>query len=98
MVLEEPEHFLDRMTIYETSTSGEQSGNGGLNNLGQPPFLDSASGMEELEADPWLDIVWVQLHQLPPELQMELMALEEEEQQTNKRWKRRKWVLKINTF
>jgi len=32
-------------TIYETSTSGEQSGNGGLNNLGQPPFLDSASGM-----------------------------------------------------
>jgi len=32
-------------TIYETSTSGEQSGNGGLNKLGQPPFLDSASGM-----------------------------------------------------
>jgi len=32
-------------TIYETTTSGEQSGNGGLNNLGQPPFLDSASGM-----------------------------------------------------
>jgi len=32
-------------TIYETSTSGEQSGNGGLNNLGQPPFLDSAYGM-----------------------------------------------------
>jgi len=32
-------------TIYETSTSGEQSGNGRLNNLGQPPFLDSASGM-----------------------------------------------------
>jgi len=32
-------------TIYETSTSGEQSGNGGLNNLGQPPFLNSASGM-----------------------------------------------------
>jgi len=32
-------------TIYETSTSGEQSGNRGLNNLGQPPFLDSASGM-----------------------------------------------------
>jgi len=30
-------------TIYETSTSGEQSGNGGLHNLGQPP--DSASGM-----------------------------------------------------
>jgi len=32
-------------TIYETSNSGEQSGNEGLNNLGQPPFLDSASGM-----------------------------------------------------
>jgi len=32
-------------TIYEISNSGEQSGNGGLNNLGQPPLLDSASGM-----------------------------------------------------
>jgi len=40
-----------------------------------------------MEVDPWLDMVWVQVHQLPPELQMELMALEEEEhlveQQTN---------------
>jgi len=32
-------------TIYETLGSGEQSRNGGLNNLGQLPLLDSASGM-----------------------------------------------------
>jgi len=32
-------------TIYETQGTDEKSGNGGLNNLGQPPFLDSASGM-----------------------------------------------------
>jgi len=30
-------------TIYEIQGTGEQSGNGGLNNLGQPPLLDSAS-------------------------------------------------------
>jgi len=32
-------------TIYETLGSQEQSGNGGLNNLGQLPLLDSAFGM-----------------------------------------------------
>jgi len=32
-------------TIYETQGRGEKSENGGLNNLGQPPFLDTASGM-----------------------------------------------------
>jgi len=32
-------------SIYETQGTDEKSGNGGLNNLGQPPFLDSASGM-----------------------------------------------------
>jgi len=48
MVLEELEHFLDRPVlsiIYETIGTNEQSGNGGLNNLGQSPFQDSASGM-----------------------------------------------------
>jgi len=32
-------------TIYETQGTDKQSGNGGLNNLGQPPLQDSASGM-----------------------------------------------------
>jgi len=32
-------------TIYGTQGTDEQSGNGGLNNLGQPPLQDSASGM-----------------------------------------------------
>jgi len=32
-------------TIYETQGTDEKSGNRGLNNLGQPPLLDSASEM-----------------------------------------------------
>jgi len=49
--------------------------------------LHSWTGMGGAGGDPWLDLVWVQVHQLPLELQMELMVLEEEEhfveQQTN---------------
>jgi len=69
-------------TIYETSTSGEQSGNGGLHNLGQPPFLGLCfwNGRSWGWALGWI-MVWIQVHQLPLELQMELRALEEEEEE-----------------
>jgi len=39
-------------TIYETQGTDKKSGNGGLNNLGQPPLQDSASGMGGAGAGP----------------------------------------------
>jgi len=84
MVLEELGHFLDRMVLFMRQVP--QGSNGGLNNLGLHSWTLLLE-WEELEVEPWLDMVWFQVHQLPLELQMELMALEEEEhlveQQTN---------------